>query len=78
MLFLCINEVLVVSDRGKGRKRQAILGEHPSSYNDKGYGKTHKQSGLADHSAGFRGLLRAHTGALEGSTFFFEIWSLGK
>ena len=41
MLFLYINEVLVVSDRGKGRKRQAILGEHPSSYNDKGYGKTH-------------------------------------
>ncbi|XP_056465638.1 heterogeneous nuclear ribonucleoprotein L-like isoform X2 [Gadus chalcogrammus] len=26
-------------DRGKGRKRQAILGEHPSSYNDKGYGQ---------------------------------------
>ncbi|CAL8258602.1 unnamed protein product [Lota lota] len=30
---------LVRRDRGKGRKRQAILGEHPSSYNDKGYGQ---------------------------------------
>lgn len=29
---------LFVSERGKGR-RQAILGEHPSSYTDNGYGK---------------------------------------
>ncbi|RXM97406.1 Atlastin-2 [Acipenser ruthenus] len=26
------------ADRGKGRQRQAILGEHPSSYGDNGYG----------------------------------------
>uniref|UniRef100_W5NFM4 Heteroous nuclear ribonucleoprotein L like n=1 Tax=Lepisosteus oculatus TaxID=7918 RepID=W5NFM4_LEPOC len=26
------------SERGKGRQRQAILGEHPSSYSDNGYG----------------------------------------
>ncbi|KTF88673.1 hypothetical protein cypCar_00041011, partial [Cyprinus carpio] len=25
-------------ERGKGRQRQAILGEHPSSYSDNGYG----------------------------------------
>ena len=31
---------MCVSDRGKGRQRQAILGEHPSSYSDNGYGKT--------------------------------------
>ncbi|KAI4813331.1 hypothetical protein KUCAC02_024663 [Chaenocephalus aceratus] len=30
---------LVRRDRGKGRQRQAILGEHPSSYSDNGYGK---------------------------------------
>ncbi|KAL7383009.1 hypothetical protein ABVT39_003254 [Epinephelus coioides] len=29
---------LVRRDRGKGRQRQAILGEHPSSYSDNGYG----------------------------------------
>ncbi|XP_046899752.1 heterogeneous nuclear ribonucleoprotein L-like [Hypomesus transpacificus] len=29
---------LVRRERGKGRQRQAILGEHPSSYNDNGYG----------------------------------------
>ncbi|XP_033860675.1 heterogeneous nuclear ribonucleoprotein L-like isoform X1 [Acipenser ruthenus] len=29
---------LVRRDRGKGRQRQAILGEHPSSYGDNGYG----------------------------------------
>ncbi|XP_041106107.1 heterogeneous nuclear ribonucleoprotein L-like isoform X2 [Polyodon spathula] len=29
---------LVRRDRGKGRQRQAILGEHPSSYGDSGYG----------------------------------------
>ncbi|KAF7646839.1 hypothetical protein LDENG_00181710, partial [Lucifuga dentata] len=28
---------LVRRDRGKGRQRQAILGEHPSSYSDNGY-----------------------------------------
>lgn len=28
------------SDRGKGRQRQAILGEYPSSYSDNGYGET--------------------------------------
>lgn len=26
-------------DRGKGRQRQAILGEHPSSFRHDGYGK---------------------------------------
>ncbi|KAM6956743.1 heterogeneous nuclear ribonucleoprotein L-like [Aplochiton taeniatus] len=30
---------LVRRDRGKGRQRQAILGEHPSSYGDNGYGQ---------------------------------------
>lgn len=30
-----------VSDRGKGRQRQAILGEHPSSFSDNDYGETH-------------------------------------
>uniref|UniRef100_A0A8B9KXH5 Heterogeneous nuclear ribonucleoprotein L like n=1 Tax=Astyanax mexicanus TaxID=7994 RepID=A0A8B9KXH5_ASTMX len=29
---------LVRRERGKGRQRQAILGEHPSSYSDNGYG----------------------------------------
>uniref|UniRef100_A0A6Q2XC99 RRM domain-containing protein n=1 Tax=Esox lucius TaxID=8010 RepID=A0A6Q2XC99_ESOLU len=29
---------LVRRERGKGRQRQAILGEHPSSYGDNGYG----------------------------------------
>uniref|UniRef100_A0A8D3B7Q2 RRM domain-containing protein n=1 Tax=Scophthalmus maximus TaxID=52904 RepID=A0A8D3B7Q2_SCOMX len=29
---------LVRRDRGKGRQRQAILGEHPSSYSENGYG----------------------------------------
>lgn len=29
-----------VSDRGKGRQRQAILGEHPSSFRHDGYGKS--------------------------------------
>ncbi|KAJ8248549.1 hypothetical protein GJAV_G00243190 [Gymnothorax javanicus] len=29
---------LVRQDGGKGRQRQAILGDHPSSYNDNGYG----------------------------------------
>ncbi|XP_017287567.1 heterogeneous nuclear ribonucleoprotein L-like isoform X2 [Kryptolebias marmoratus] len=29
---------LVRRERGKGRQRQAILGEHPSSYTDNGYG----------------------------------------
>ncbi|KAG5831432.1 hypothetical protein ANANG_G00303660 [Anguilla anguilla] len=29
---------LVRRERGKGRHRQAILGEHPSSYSDNGYG----------------------------------------
>uniref|UniRef100_A0A3Q0SH43 Heteroous nuclear ribonucleoprotein L like n=1 Tax=Amphilophus citrinellus TaxID=61819 RepID=A0A3Q0SH43_AMPCI len=29
---------LVRRDRGKGRQRQAILGEHPSSYSDNSYG----------------------------------------
>ncbi|XP_057217877.1 heterogeneous nuclear ribonucleoprotein L-like isoform X2 [Triplophysa rosa] len=29
---------LLRRDRGKGRQRQAILGEHPSSYSDNGYG----------------------------------------
>ena len=28
-----------VAERGKGRQRQAILGEHPSSYSDNGYGQ---------------------------------------
>ncbi|XP_045927326.1 heterogeneous nuclear ribonucleoprotein L-like [Micropterus dolomieu] len=30
---------LVRRDRGKGRQRQAILGEHPSSYSENGYGQ---------------------------------------
>uniref|UniRef100_A0A674MH27 Heteroous nuclear ribonucleoprotein L like n=1 Tax=Takifugu rubripes TaxID=31033 RepID=A0A674MH27_TAKRU len=30
---------LVRRDRGKGRQRQAILGEHPSSYSENGYGE---------------------------------------
>uniref|UniRef100_A0A672NFG0 Heteroous nuclear ribonucleoprotein L like n=1 Tax=Sinocyclocheilus grahami TaxID=75366 RepID=A0A672NFG0_SINGR len=29
---------LLRRERGKGRQRQAILGEHPSSYSDNGYG----------------------------------------
>ncbi|ROI15608.1 Heterogeneous nuclear ribonucleoprotein L-like [Anabarilius grahami] len=33
----CVLNVFVV-ERGKGRQRQAILGEHPSSYSDNGYG----------------------------------------
>uniref|UniRef100_A0A3Q3BXL6 Heteroous nuclear ribonucleoprotein L like n=1 Tax=Haplochromis burtoni TaxID=8153 RepID=A0A3Q3BXL6_HAPBU len=37
---------LVRRDRGKGRQRQAILGEHPSSYSDNGYGKAHGNSDL--------------------------------
>lgn len=34
MMLVCL------SDRGKGRQRQAILGEHPSSFSENGYGKT--------------------------------------
>ena len=37
LMVLCW--VLCVAERGKGRQRQAILGEHPSSYNDNGYGQ---------------------------------------
>lgn len=32
-----------MSDRGKGRQRQAILGDHPSSFRHDGYGKSVKQ-----------------------------------
>lgn len=35
----CVLNVFVV-ERGKGRQRQAILGEHPSSYSDNGYGQS--------------------------------------
>ncbi|CAB1312797.1 unnamed protein product, partial [Coregonus sp. 'balchen'] len=37
IVSLCC-ECVDVSERGKGRQRQAILGEHPSSYGDNGYG----------------------------------------
>lgn len=42
----CLNLVSTfVSDRGKGRQRQAILGDHPSSFRHDGYGKFVKAEG---------------------------------
>ncbi|XP_016420277.1 heterogeneous nuclear ribonucleoprotein L-like [Sinocyclocheilus rhinocerous] len=37
------NDNDITVERGKGRQRQAILGEHPSSYSDNGYGHVSKQ-----------------------------------
>uniref|UniRef100_A0A671K9R8 RRM domain-containing protein n=1 Tax=Sinocyclocheilus anshuiensis TaxID=1608454 RepID=A0A671K9R8_9TELE len=39
---------LLRRERGKGRQRQAILGEHPSSYSDNGYGQSLIQRGSHD------------------------------
>ncbi|AWP14481.1 putative heterogeneous nuclear ribonucleoprotein L-like [Scophthalmus maximus] len=37
-LAIGITWLHLAADRGKGRQRQAILGEHPSSYSENGYG----------------------------------------